>query len=214
MASRAKTTWILLSPIIIIAIGFVVATLFSSFMNEWAWVPLAIVYWSLLGYCIYRFKGNKQVKSWLGKSRPSKGIVSLGWVVGLFPFTVLLMNLHVLNDPWIIGLWLLFAMINPVFEELYWRGLLLDAAMKRFPNWASIAYTTVFFVLSHPLMWGVFSIANQHIHVLLYLPILGIVWSLIYIKTGSLRFAIASHALVNIGILTVPVFLNLYIPPV
>ncbi|GAK08140.1 hypothetical protein [Geomicrobium sp. JCM 19038] len=120
--SHMRTTWILLSPVIIIAIGFIVATVFSSIIAEWAWLPLALVYWSLLGGCIYLFKGKKRVKAWIGKSRPSKGIVSLGWVVGLFPFTVLLMNLHLLTDPWIIALWLLFAWLIPFSRNYIGEG--------------------------------------------------------------------------------------------
>ncbi|MFC4663744.1 MULTISPECIES: CPBP family glutamic-type intramembrane protease [Oceanobacillus] len=56
----------------------------------------------------------------------------------------------------------------------------------------------------------VFSIYHEFIS----LSLLGIVWSIIYFKTGSLRWAIFSHFLVNLGIMTVPVFLNVYVPPV
>jgi len=51
-----------------------------------------------------------------------------------------------------------------------------------------IAYSTALFVLSHPLMWGMFSIANRSWMTMVSLVIMGIVWSLVYLKTKSLRW--------------------------
>lgn len=211
--SKRNRIAVLLSPPLIILVGYLTASIFSSFLNEWAWVPLALVYWTSLAICIVYFKGEKRVREWLGKSKPSKLSISLALIFGLFPMSVLIMNYHLFDSALIIFLWLAFALINPWLEEIYWRGLLLDAAIEWFPKWISVGYSTLFFILSHPLMWGVFSIANSHYHVIITLLILGIVWSIIYFKTGSLRWVIFSHFLVNIGIMTVPVFLNIYVPP-
>ncbi|PAQ14949.1 hypothetical protein CD798_08655 [Bacillaceae bacterium SAOS 7] len=211
--TNRKRNFILVSPIVIILLGFITATIWSKVIDEWAWVPLAIVYWSLLGICIKYFKGNKQIKDWLKKPKSSRFIVFFTLILGLFPISVIMMNYEIFNSIWLVVLWLLFAIINPFFEELYWRGLLLDAAMKLFPKWIAVAYSTIFFVLSHPLMWGVFSIANAHYHVFIYLTILGVVWSYTYFQTQSLRWVMLSHFFVDIGIMTVPVFLNLYVSP-
>ncbi|MFJ7731242.1 type II CAAX prenyl endopeptidase Rce1 family protein [Lysinibacillus sp. NPDC097231] len=80
-------------------------------------------------------------------------------------------------------------------------------------KWLSILYTTLFFVLSHPLMWGVFSIASKSYHLYVYLSIVGVVWAITYFKTKSLRWVIFSHFIVDIGNLTVLTFLNIYLPP-
>ena len=72
----------------------------------------------------------------------------------------------------LIVLWLLFALINPFFEEFYWRGLLLDYTNK-WNKWISIIYSTILFVASHPLMWGVFSIANRNYQTIISLTIMG-----------------------------------------
>ncbi|MDQ0230654.1 CPBP family intramembrane glutamic endopeptidase [Metabacillus malikii] len=211
--SKSKRIAVLLTPPLIILIGYVTASIFSRFLNEWAWIPLALIYWTSLTCCIIYFKGEKRVKDWLKKSKPSKLSISLTLLFGLFPMSVLVMNYHLFDSAIIIILWIVFALVNPLFEELYWRGLLLDAAIKWFPKWISVGYSTLFFILSHPLMWGVFSIANNHYHVFITLFLLGIVWSVIYFKTESLRWAIFSHFLVDVGIMTVPVFLNIYVPP-
>ncbi|MGM7635198.1 CPBP family intramembrane glutamic endopeptidase [Bacillus sp. Hm123] len=211
--TNRKRNFILISPIVVILLGFITATICSKVIDEWAWVPLAIVYWGSLSICIKCFKGDKQVKDWLKKPQSSKIIVFFTLLLGLFPMSVIMTNYELFNSTWLVALWLLFAIINPFFEELYWRGLLLDAAMKLFPKWIAVAYSTIFFVLSHPLMWGVFSIANAHYHVFIYLTILGVVWSYTYFQTQSLRWVMLSHFFVDIGIMTVPVFLNLYVPP-
>ncbi|WP_161486807.1 CPBP family intramembrane glutamic endopeptidase [Bacillus gaemokensis] len=108
--------------------------------------------------------------------------------------------------------WLLFACINPWIEEGYWRGLIIEAG-KMLPKSVIILYSTVLFVVSHPMMWGVFSIANRSSQLYISLFIMGIIWSVIRFKTNSLRYSVFSHFLVDIGNMTVYVFLNLYIPP-
>lgn len=211
--SRKQSIYLMLSPFIIIGFGFLTATIFSRFLLGWAWVPLALVYWSSLGFCIYHFKGDKSVKDWLRKSNPSKLWKPLSLLIGMFPLTILIMNYHLFDSISLVLLWLLFAVINPWFEELYWRGILLDGLLAWFPKWMSILYTTIFFVLSHPLMWGVFSIASKSFHLYIYLSVAGVVWAITYYKTKSLRWVIFSHFIVDIGNLTVLTFLNIYLPP-
>ena len=210
--SLRKRQFLLFSPLLIILVGFTTATLFSRFIQEWAWVPLALVYWTAMGVFVFIGKGDKQLKDWIRKPESSK-LTILGLILGMIPLTVLFTNLKLFDSFGLVVLWLSFAFVNPVFEEYYWRGLLLDTAKSVMPTWLGIAYSTILFVASHPLMWGVFSIANRSYHVFIYLSIIGIVWSLMYIRTKSLRWVILSHFIVDIGIITVLVFLNIYVPP-
>lgn len=210
--SKGKKRFLLFSPLIVILIGFLTATIFSRYILEWAWIPLAIIYWTIIGLCIFLGKGDKRVKDWLGKPQASK-ITIVGLLLGMFPLTIFFMNYMLFESVWLVIFWLAFALINPWFEELYWRGLLLDLASGVMSRWLAICYSTILFVLSHPLMWGVFSIANRSYHVFIYLAIMGIIWSLMYYKTKSLRWVILSHFIVDIGNLAVLVFLNIYIPP-
>jgi membrane protease YdiL (CAAX protease family) len=107
---------------------------------------------------------------------------------------------------------LAFAAVNPFFEEAYWRGALLDAG-RRWPFWLIALYSTVLFVASHPLMWGVFSAGNRSIVLFATLFVMGIAWAYLRRATRSLRFSVLSHVLVDVGNLSVFVFLNLYVPP-
>lgn len=111
----------------------------------------------------------------------------------------------------------------PNVKVLAFDGLLIEFAKKqkatiiirglRVPKWFAILYTTILFVISHPLMWGVFSYANKSYHLYIYLSVAGIVWAITYLKTKSLRFVILSHFIVDMGNMSVLTFLNIYLPP-
>lgn len=212
--TRDKVFWsVLASPFFIIGLGFLTATAFNALIEGWAWVPLAIVYWSSMGYCIWRFKGDKPLAHWLKKSRKAPGWITITLLIGMFPLTILVMNYHLFDSVWLVVFWLLFALINPWFEEYYWRGVLLDRLLLKFPQWAAVLFTTILFMISHPLMWGVFSAANRSYHLYIFLFVAGIVWAITYLKTKSLRYVVLSHFIVDIGNLTVLTFLNIYVPP-
>lgn len=68
---------------------------------------------------------------------------------------------------------LAFALINPVFEEAYWCGALLDAG-RGWVFWVISLYLTVLFVAGHPLMWGVFSIVNRSVMLYATLFVMGL----------------------------------------
>ncbi|MFY3790926.1 CPBP family intramembrane glutamic endopeptidase [Ureibacillus sp. MALMAid1270] len=213
MISKDKRLMILISPLAIIFLGFLTAFLFSKYIHEWAWIPLALVYWLSLGLCILYFKGTKHVKDWFLPTKITSlwNVISL--LLGMIPLSILAMNYHLLDSTVLIVLWIVFALVNPWFEELYWRGLLLDATKEIFPKWISIVYSTFFYCISHPFMWGVFSIANTSYHLYIYLVLMGIIWSISYYKTNSLKWITVSHFIVDIGNLAVLCFLNIYIPP-
>lgn len=207
--STSHRRLLLFSPLLVILLGHLTIRIAWLWLGLWAWAPLALVYWGAQGYFMFRYGDGRK---WLA---PSKN--GLGWkignvVVGLIPLAILLLNYRLLDHPVILITWLLFALINPWFEEGYWRGFLGDLTAE-WPGWLSALYTTLLFTLSHPLMWGVTSIASRNWQALLSLVVMGFVWSYTYRKTGSLRWVIFSHLLVDLGNLAVPTFLNLYIPP-
>lgn len=205
-----KNRMAVISPVIVIIIGLLTALVFYQMIHEWAFIPLAIVYWGVT-FAISWFHKGKDWRSILGRPTGGRLWPVLCVIVGFIPAPILLLNLHLFKSPLVIFLWMTFAIINPFFEEIYWRGYLLDCLPFK-KNFCAI-YSTVFFVLSHPLMWGIFSIANRSFMMYLSLSIMGIVWSITYQKTKSLRWCIISHFLVDIFNLSVFVFLNLYIPP-
>lgn len=209
--SRQRTL-LLVSPLIVISLGFGTATVFGSLIGEWAWIPLALVYWGAMAAVVLWFRGTTSLrKRWLGKPTRMNVWTILSLVLSLVPLSILAMHAHLFDSVWLIVFWLLFALINPWFEEFYWRGLLLDALP--FARWLNVIISTALFVLSHPLMWGVFSLGNRSWHVFLFLGVIGVLWAVTYYTTRSLRWVIVSHLIVDIGNLSVLVFLNIYVPP-
>jgi len=203
---------ILLSPLGIIALGHLTARLAGIALGVWAWIPLVVVLWITWALLIAWGGGKKAIGLWLRRPQGAWGWPILAVAVGLIPLPIFLWNWQLLSPVWVWLPWLAFALINPWLEEGYWRGLLLDAAAK-WPGWLSILYTSVVFAISHPLMWGVHSIANRTLEVFISTFIMGLAWGIIYRKTRSLRWAIFSHFLVDVFNLSVAVFLNLFIPP-
>lgn len=207
-----KKVSVIIYPFLIIVLGALVAYIGSFLLNEWVFIPLAILYWATTFLLSLKELGKNGMKALFQKPVGKIGWLLLSLCVGLIPLSILLMNLELLQSPLVISLWLLFALINPWFEEIFWRGMLLQRLP--FGSAGSLAYSTLLFVLSHPLMWGIFSIANRSWMTWASLAIMGSVWAIVFIKTKSLRWCLISHCLVDIFNLSVFVFLNLYIPPV
>ncbi|MTI67647.1 MAG: CPBP family intramembrane metalloprotease [Firmicutes bacterium] len=199
----------ILSPLIIIILGFLTAKVFSTFMYEWTFLPVSLIYWAALLF--FTKRKNINIKDMFNKPRESKNLLIVLLIFSLIPFLNFILNIGLLNNLFIIIIWLLFSILNPLFEEVYWRGVLLNTLPFR-KKWIAIFYSTLLFVLSHKLIWGVFSIGYNSLLVTLMFIIMGIVWSIIYLKTKSLWYCYISHVLIDLFSLSVFMLLNLYIP--
>lgn len=67
--------------------------------------------------------------------------------------------------------------------------------------------------LTTRFLGGLFAAANRDWMALAVIFVMGSVWAAAYQRTGTLRWAVASQMLVDLGNLAVPVFMGLYIPP-
>jgi membrane protease YdiL (CAAX protease family) len=76
-----------------------------------------------------------------------------------------------------------------------------------------IVFTTAMFSISHPLMWGVFSIMNRSSIMIFPLLLMGLIWGFVYWKTRSIKYTAIAHFFVDIFNCSVWVFLNIYLPP-
>jgi uncharacterized protein len=209
--SKRERYEILLSPILVILIGHVTARVAGQFLGSWAWLPLTLVFWSTIGVVCYRYGGFGGWRDRFGDSRGAWGWAAFALLVGLLPLPIFLMNWKLLLSFDVFIMWLIFGLVNPWIEEGYWRGLLLDATTG-WPTTLRVLYTAGVFAMSHPLMFGVNSIGVASTEVLVSTFVMGIIWALIYLRTRSLRWCVASHVLVDLLSLSVPVFMNQYIP--
>ena len=212
--SKSNRLFVLISPLLIITFIHIIVTFSNSFFPKYSWVITALLYWGLLGMMISKFVSISIIMDWLKKPKFRKKWLIIGILVGIFPIAGILIPNYtlIIEYPTIAVFVLLFALINPWLEQGYWRGLLLDAG-KDFPTWVIILYSSLLFSLSHFFLWGIFSIGNRSLQLLIVLFIMSIVWSIIRFKTNSLRWPLYSHFLVDLGNLSVFVFLNLYVPP-
>ena len=209
-APRGRRWGILLSPLVLIAAGHLVEKAAGPTLGAWSWIPAMVVFWALIAAVIAWGRTSSPIQGWLGPARGSWVWSLLAVLVGLGSVRELLSDWRVLASPAIVSLWLVFGLVNAWFEESYWRGLLIDAA----EGWKGLAvlYSAALFALSHPLIWGVHSVALRHPAALVGLGLVGLVWGLAYWRTGSLRWTIVGHSCANLLGLSVPVLLNLHVP--
>lgn len=208
MPNSSTKTLTLWSPILLLLVGFTIAFLAGNIFGVWVWVPIMIAYWFLIALLIWANGGKPSITRWLA---PSQGtwywnILALIPVLPLLPTFII--NIHFFSEWWILLLTVMFALVNPWFEEAYWRGLLLDRTSE-WPNWISLLFSSGLFAINH-LVLAVHSIAIRFAIVPFF--VMGLVWGIVYQKTKSLRWVILGHFIVDFIALTIPVLLNLYTP--
>ena len=197
------------SPVILIAACHLFAVFMYKIMGQWVFVPAFIVYWGLSALIVAKFGGFAYIQNLFRRPAGKTGWLILSIVVGFIPFSIFLDSFSLFTVPLAL-LSILFAILNPFFEELYWRGFVLDYTFRS--KWLSSIYSGILFILSHLCIWGVFSYGNRNYFTIISLAIMSTVWTLVRIKTKSLWWCIASHFLVDIFNLLVLVMLNVYIP--
>ncbi len=212
LSSESRRRLVLLSPLVIIALGYFIARVGGDISGVWVWIPMTLIVWGMFGFMIAWGGGNGAVRRWLRAPQGARGWAVLALVVGLTPLGVFLRYWNSFPSVWIVSAWLLFAIINPLLEEGYWRGLLLDNT-RNWPGWLGVLYSTSLFAINHPLTVGVHSIANRHPAVLISTFIMGLAWAVVYRKTQSLRWAVLGHMLVDLLNLSILAFLNIVVPP-
>jgi membrane protease YdiL (CAAX protease family) len=221
LSPRLHRLLVLASPLLVLAVGSVAAHVFSNLLGRWAWTGAMLIYWALLLGLVAAFAGRERLIAWLAPSRGNRWWLALALGAGLLSFPFLLVpNIGVLASIPLALLWLIFAPVNGACEELYWRGLLLDqtAGMSR---WIIVAYASIAFVANHPLMLGVFAKAmavnvsgpGRLIPFAAIVLFQGLVWSILFLRTGSLRLSIVSHALTDLGTLSIFSFMNMVSVP-
>lgn len=202
---------LLVSPLGVIAVTSVIARAAGLGTGQWTWLPALVVYWAALGSLVATGGGRASLGRWLRGPAGGWGWAALALVVGLLPLPVFLTGRDVLRSAPVLAAWLAFALINPWFEEAYWRGLMMDATAG-WPAWLRVLYPSVLFAANHPVALGAIA-AMRDPAVTLATFAMGVAWSVTYLRTGSLRYPIASHVLVDLLNLAVPVLMGLYVPP-
>lgn len=199
---------VIASPLLIIITNYISALCFGELIGKWAFVPIIIVEWCLFAFFIKRYSSEISLKKWLGKPLRSLILLPLVLIVGLIPLPLFIKYNHLLIS-WPVWLpWVILAVTNPWLEEFYWRGLLLDYT-NHWNKWVAVLFSSSLFAANHSV-FGVNSQLLRGPEVMFSTLIMGIVWAATYQKTGSLRWVLVSHFLVDLLSLSAPSFLDLY----
>ncbi len=213
--SRQKSLFFLLSPVVVVAFCQALALSLKGILGAWVWAPLVGLYWLALAGLILawgeiRHGRASGIMSYLA---PSRG----GW---LWKILLVLLGLAALPMMFLpnyrllfggVQIWLPYlalALLNPWLEELYWRGLVLEATAS-WPRWLGILYSAVFFALNH-LAFAWTSAACRNPVFLANTFVVGLLFGVAAWKLKSLRWPVFAHFLLDLFSLSVPVFLNLY----
>ena len=209
--TNKRLIWI--SPVLVVAISAITIRIAARFIGVWAWLPWILVYWAIIGGLALWGGGRASVGRWM---KPAGGHwlwSGLAVALGLSGITMFISSWQLITPLLIFIPWLILGVVNPVLEEWYWRGLMLDMT-QTWPTWMRVLYSSALFSLNHLLGIAVTSIGSRSPIFLINTFVLGVLFSIIYLKTKSLRWLILGHALADLLGLSVAVFLNLWVPPV
>lgn len=98
-------------------------------------------------------------------------------------------------------LFLTALIISPIFEELFFRGLLLSSLKKEYTTMKAIIFSSLLFGLSH------LRFDNTLISTLFYSLGTGAFYGFIFVRTNDIRTAIYSHFLWNLMVYIFPLFM-------
>ena len=120
-----------------------------------AWLPAFLVYY----VCIYlsvQWARRKGLISLSSRAYTFRPVPPVGWLLlgvilpALIPLGVFTKNISAVSLSFF-GYILLFSLINPWFEEVFWRQLLFHLPGKK---WVAVLYSAGLFSFSHYFFWG------------------------------------------------------------
>lgn len=101
--------------------------------------------------------------------------------------------------------WLIVILvfINPLLEEYYWRGFLLQQLLEKQKPGTAIFLTAFFYSLYHLL--SVIPLFAAPLNVMMVVPVFvaGVIWGYLQVRQRSLYGSIISHVFADMGIMTV-----------
>ena len=182
---------------------------------ELAWIPSFLCYY--LGIFLSLRWANKQgiirlsSISWNLIPTPKLKWFFLGVLLpALIPLNIFLSTwMHV---PVMVLLYILiFSLINPFFEELFWRYL-----MSHLPSnsWIIVLFSSLLFGFTHFALYYPYWFKTNEIVIATVIStfIMGICWMIFYQKERKIMYLIISHILVDIFNLSIAIFYGIDLP--
>lgn len=197
-------------PVVIILIGLTFSVIFKQLIGAMGWIPLVLVYWITILVVVYRDsrKIGKSIFNYFQLIKFKWYLFFIALIIGFITFPIFIWSYKSLNSSFLIISWIFIAVVNPFFEELFWRGFMLEKG-KNISFWIKAVISSLLFTLSHPIMWSIYSKAMLTKELVISVFIVGLAWSFIYKKSKSLILPYFSHLLVDLFSCSVLAFMNL-----
>lgn len=194
---RPAALW---SPVVVVGLSFAAALAFRLKLEPHAaWIAGTVSYLVFLGLAIVILGGWEAYGRWFAGARGPIGWPLLALLPALvaIPFAIYAKFVTIGNA----GTWLLvlcLAIVTPLYEEMYYRATLMDAASgEGWPMLRAASFSAVLYGVSVPLVFG-FGLSPQRIATILFGSlVMGFIWAIVYAKTGSLRWPVVAHAIFN-----------------
>lgn len=205
---------ILLGPTVMIFIGLqMFENLLITFVLFYGWlffVPLLSEEPLRIGLASHLLKRSVMIGS-------MSGIIFFLFVFlslyGLHQYFIDIRALQSLLVKWgfsgygIIGFLLVFVFVNPILEEVYWRGFVFERLSRSENSKKVIVVTALFYTLYHFLSVMPMFQSGMNLLVILFVFIGGLYWGYMRDKIGSIIGTILCHAFADLGIVCVYWFL-------
>ena len=206
MKRITNNLFFILSPFLLLIITQTIAIVFRQYLKANIYILIILIYWVIITSFILLY-GYSNISIWLKKPKSHWIWLLAAILMGFSSLPLFLSHFRLLSNLSILVPHIIFFIINPWLEEFYWRGLIIDA-IKKWPIWISIIYSSILFTMWHSAFsW--YSVMTRSLSFYLPVLIMGIIMSIIYIKTKSLWICIFSHMLINIFNMSIPVLLNM-----
>ncbi|HLO01793.1 MAG TPA: CPBP family intramembrane glutamic endopeptidase [Symbiobacteriaceae bacterium] len=203
----------LLASLLVLACGRLAARKAVRLSSKWAWTLPTLVYWASMLLLVILLAPAGAWANWFAAPQSGWGWAALALGIGVAHLSFLFLNLKALRSGEGIAAWLLFAVANGFMEELFWRGLVLQGLSSWAP-WVAVLVASALFALNHPITFGPVSSSLRHPVTLVAALCMGVAWSWVALRTGSLWWPVLGHVLTNLGAMAGPVFLGLVVPPI
>lgn len=194
MKTKIKDLLLLLSPIAIILLLRWAAMLLSGNPSNWVWVPFVLLYWLVMA--VIMKVAPLSLTGIFSKSSVPWYWALIAIVMGMGGISYLFENWEYYTVPQYVLAGLVFSLVNPVMEETYWRKLFID----RYPQqrYLVVLCVSAAFALMHYFSLGIISSPNREPIILPITFVAGLLWSVVYIRTKTLRYVILSHLLMDV----------------
>jgi CAAX protease family protein len=176
---------------------------------RFSWIPSALIYFISIEFCLWYARRRFGIRIAYGHfnwrlSLKARYLFAGIIVPALIPLWFFIKNVSAVPPVFLIYI-VLFAAVNPFFEESFWRGLLSNLPYK---SGIKTLYSSLLFCSTHYFLWGSYWLvpSPKWIAAVISTFIMGILWMWYYQKTRNLILPILSHSLVDVLNLSVAVF--------